>query len=87
MGCGYTLVEGLATEQGVRTPFTPISGSSSARPSVETVLHDQVKMKSELSKVKEALAKEKALNAKRREDLLALLSALSTKLTPPDKTP
>jgi len=40
MGCGYTLVEGPATEQGVRIPFTPIFGSSSARPSVETVLHD-----------------------------------------------
>jgi len=30
MGCGYTLVEGPSTKQGVRTPFTPISGSSSA---------------------------------------------------------
>jgi len=87
MGCGYTLIEGPATEQGVRTTFTPVSGSSSARPSVQTVLHDQVKLKSELSEVKEALAEEKALNAKRHEDLLTLLSTLSTKLTAPDKAP
>jgi len=87
MGCGYTLVEGPSTEQGVRTPFTPVSGSSSARPSVESVLSDQAKLKSELSEVKDALAEEKALNAKRNEDLLMLLSALSSKLTPPNKAP
>jgi len=87
MGCGYTLAEGPATEQGVRTPFTSVFSSSSARPSVETILHDQVKLKSKLSEVKEALAEEKALNTKWHEDLLALLSALSAKLTPPDKAP
>jgi len=87
MGCGHTLVEGPSTEQGVRTPFTPVSGSSSARPSVKSVLHDQAKLKSELTKVKDALAEEKALNAKQHEDLLALLSALSTKLNPPDQAP
>jgi len=87
MGYGYTLVEGPSTKQGVRTPFAPVSGSSSARPSVESILHDQAKLKSELSEVKDALAEEKALNAKRHEDLLALLSALSAKLTPPDKAP
>ena len=87
MGYGYTLVEGLAIKQGVRTPFTPIFCSSLARPSVEIVLPDHAKLKSELSKVKDALAEKKALNAKQHEDLLALLSALSTKLTPPNKAP
>jgi len=87
MVCGYTLVEGTAIEQGVRTPFTPVSGSSSAQPSVETVLYDQAKLKTELSEVKEALAEEKALNAKRNKDLLALLSALSAMLTPPERAP
>jgi len=87
MGCGYTLVEGPSTEQGVRTPFTPVSGSSSARPSVESVLQDQTKLKSKLTEVKDALVEEKALNVKRHEDLLALLSALSAKLTPADQAP
>ena len=54
VGCRYTLIEGPATEQGVRTPFTPVSSSSSARPFVETILYDQVKLKSELSEVKKA---------------------------------
>jgi len=40
-------------------------------------------LKTELTEVKEALAKEKTQNAKRYEDLLALLSALSAKLSPP----
>ena len=87
MGCRYTLVEGPSTEQGVRTPFTLVSGSTSARPSIESVLHDQAKLKSELTEVKDTLAEEKALNAKRHEDLLALLSALWAKLTPPDQAP
>jgi len=87
MRCGYTLVEGSAIEQGVRTPFTLVPGNSSARPFVETILHDQVKLKSDLSNVKEALAEEKTLSAKRHEDLFVLLSALSAKLTPPEKAP
>jgi len=40
-------------------------------------------LKTELSEVKEALVEEKAQNAKRHEDLLALLSTLSVKLSPP----
>jgi len=40
-------------------------------------------LKTKLTEVKEALAEEKAQNAKRYEDLLALLSALSAKVSPP----
>jgi len=40
-------------------------------------------LKTELTEVKEALVEEKALNAKRHEDLLSLLSSLSAKLSPP----
>jgi len=83
MGCGYTLVERPALEQGTRTPCPPVLGSTSVRLSVETVLQDHSRLKSELTEVKEALAEKKALNAKRHEDLLALLSALSAKLSPP----
>jgi len=42
-----------------------------------------LRLKIELTEVKGALAEEKALNAKRHEDPLALLSALSAKLSPP----
>ena len=38
MGCGFTLVEGPASEQGTKTPFAPVPGSSSSGPSVETLL-------------------------------------------------
>ena len=69
--------------QGARTPFPPVSGSSSSGPSVEALLQDQSRLKTELTEVKGALAEEKALNAKHHEDLLALLSALSAKLSPP----
>ena len=78
MGCGFTLVEGLTSEQGERTPFPPIPGSSSNGPSAEALLQDQSHLKTELTEVKGALAEEKALNAKRHEDLLTLLYALST---------
>jgi len=83
MGCGFTLVEGLTSEQGERTPFPPIPGSSSNGPSAEALLQDQSRLKTELTEVKGALAEEKTLHAKRHEDLLALLSALSAKLSPP----
>jgi len=83
MGCGFTLVKGPTSEQGTTTPFPPISGSSSSRSSVDALLQDQSRLTTELTEVKGALAEEKALNAKRHEDLLALLSALSAKLSPP----
>jgi len=40
-------------------------------------------LKTELTKVKEALVEEKAQNAKRHEDILAFLFALSAKSSPP----
>jgi len=44
-------------------------------------LHDQAKLKSELTEVKDALAEEKALNAKRHESLrFSLLSPPSSHL-------
>jgi len=86
MGCGFTLVEGPASEQRVRTPFAPVSGSSSAQPSVKSVLSDQAKLKSELTEVKDALAEEKMLNAKAMKISLrfSLLSPLSSPLLLPE---
>jgi len=85
MGCDFTLAKGeqTATEQGPRIPFPPVPSISSSEPSVDALLQDQSRLKTELTEVKEALAKEKAQHAKRHEDLLALLSALSAKLSPP----
>jgi len=83
MGSRFTLVEGIASEQGTKTPFPPVPGSSSSGPSVEALLQDLSQLKTELTEVKGALAEEKALNAKCHEDLLALFSTLSAKLPPP----
>ena len=83
MGCSFTLVERPASEQGTRAPFSPVPGSSSSGPSVDALLKDQSRLKIELTEVKGALAEEKALNAKRHEDLLGLLSAFPAKLSPP----
>jgi len=47
------------------------------------LLQDQNQLKDEISEVKEALAEEKALNAKRHEDLLSAFSALTAKLSFP----
>ena len=84
MGCDFSLVKGSQTaiEQGTRTPFPPVFGTSS-EPSIDALLQDQSRLKTELSEVKETLAEEKAQNAKCYEDLLALLSGLSAKLSPP----
>jgi len=82
MGCGFTLVEEPTSEQGTRTPFSLVPGSSSGGPFFDALLQDQSRLKTELIEVKGALVEEKALNTKRLEDLLALLSTLSAKLSP-----
>ena len=81
MGCGYTLIEGSASEQGTNTPRPPVPGSSSDK--VEAVLEHHSRLSAELNAVKAALDEEKALNTKRHEDILALLTSLSAKLSPP----
>ena len=47
------------------------------------LLQDQLRLKDELTKVKETLTEEKALNAKHHADLLSILSALTTKFSSP----
>ena len=79
MGCGFRVVKGepSASEQGPRT----ISAVPSAQ-MVDALLADQSQLKTELAEVKATLVEERALNAKRHADLLALLSDLSAKLSP-----
>jgi len=86
MECGFKLVKGdhAVSEQGPRIPFSPVPDSSSSEPFVDHLLLDQTWLKTELAKVKAALAEEKDLNAKCHEDLLHAISALTAKLpTPP----
>ena len=83
LGCGFKITkDGAAgSEQGPQIPFTPISGSSISKPSLDTLLQDYNLLKEELSKVKQALSEEKALNAKHHEDLFPAFFALTAKLS------
>ena len=81
MGCGYNLVEGSASEQGTNTSRPPVPGSSSVN--VEVVLEHNSRLNAEINAVKAALDEEKTLNTKRHEDILALLTSLSAKFSPP----
>jgi len=86
MGCGFKLAKGdhAASEQGPRTPISPVPGSSSSEPFVVHLLLDQTQLKTELAEVKTALAEENDLNAMCHEDLLHAISTLTAKLcTPP----
>ena len=47
----------------------------------DTLVQDQILLKGEISEVKQALAEEKALNAKHHEDLLRVISTLTAKFT------
>ena len=81
MGCGYTLIEGSVSEQGPKPTRPPVPGSSSVK--IEAALEENSRLSAELTAVKAALDEEKALNAKRHEDILTLLSSLSAKFSPP----
>jgi len=84
MGCGFKVAKGepAISEQGPRTPFSLVLGSYAGSSSLEAVLHNQSQLKAELSEVKATLAAEKALNAKRHEDLLSVLTANLTRPPP-----
>ena len=61
----------------------PISGSSSSKPSVDALLLDQSRLKTELAEVKATLAEVKVLNANRHEDLMSIPSILTAKFSSP----
>ena len=74
MECGFQVAKKeLGSEQGPRTQFLPVPGSSAGSSSL-----DQSQLKAELSEVTMALAEEIA-----HEDLLAVLSTLTATLSPP----
>jgi len=85
--CGFKVTkDGSATsEQGLQTPLGLVSSevSTSSAPTIDTLLQDQITLKGEIAEVKQAVTEEKALNAKRHEDLLSVLIALTVKFPPP----
>jgi len=85
MGCGFVMVEegDPSFEQGVQTPTPPVPNSSSSQPSVEVLQQEQQRLQEESTAVKGVLQEEKELSTKRHEDLLAILAALTAKLSPP----
>jgi len=68
-------------KQGLQTPFGHVPGVTStfSAPTLDTLPHDQIHLKGEITEVKQALTEEKALNAKRHVDLLNAISALTAK--------
>jgi len=80
MGCGYTLIEGSVSEQGPKPTRPRVPSSSLVK--IEAALEENSQLSAELTAIKAALDEEKALNAKRHKDILALLS-LSAKFSPP----
>jgi len=85
MGCGFDLVQDKdsGSEQGMQTPTPPVPNSSSSSLSVEALQQEQLRLQAKLTTVKEVLAEEKELSSKRYADLLAILVALTAKLSPP----
>ena len=74
MECGFQVAKKeLGSEQGPRTPFLHVPGSSASSSFI-----DPSQLKAELSKVTMALAAETA-----HEDLLAVLFTLTTTPSPP----
>ena len=85
MGYGFKLVRGdqAVSEQGPRTLFPHVPGTSSSKPFVDALLLDQSRLKTELAEVKAALAEKKVLNVKRHQDLMSILSILTAKFSSP----
>jgi len=85
MECGFDLIqeEDPDSKQGLQTPARPVPSSSLSQPSVEVLQQEQQRLQAKLTAVKGVLAEEKELSAKRHEDLLVILAALTAKPSPP----
>jgi len=83
MGCGFDLIQegDPSPEQGVQTPAPPFPHSSSNQPPDSALQQEQQCLQDEITAMKGALQEEKELNAKRHEDLLAILATLTAKLS------
>jgi len=85
MGCGFDLVQedDPSSEQGVQAPTLLVPRSSSSQPPIAVLQQEQQRLQDEITAVKGVLQGEKELNTKRHEDLLAILAALTAKLSTP----
>ena len=85
MGSGFDLVQAEEPDSinRVPTPTPPVPGSSRGQPPIAALQQEQKRLQDELSAVKDVLETQEALNAKRHEDILALLVALNAKLSSP----
>jgi len=85
MGRGFDLIQegDPSPEQGGQTPTPPVPRRSSSQPPDLALQQEQQRLQDEITAMKGALQEEKELNAKRHEDLLAILTTLTAKLSPP----
>ena len=67
----------------MQTPTPPVPRSSSSQPPVAVLQQEQQRLQDEITVVKGVLQEEKELNGKRHKDLLAILAALTAKVSPP----
>jgi len=67
----------------VQTPLSPVpsDASASSGPTIATLLQDPITLKGEIAEVKQMLTEEKALNAKRHEDLLSAFLTITTQIS------
>jgi len=81
MGCGFDLIRAgdRSNEQGVQTPIPPVPRPTPSQPAASTSPLMQQLLQDEITALRGALQEEKELNAKRHEDLLALLTTLQPK--------
>ena len=85
MGCDFDLIRvgDHSDEQGVLTPILPVPPPSPSQHAASAPPQEQQHLQDEITALKGAFEEEKDLNAKRHEDLLALLTTLQAKLSPP----
>ena len=85
MGCGFDLIQegDPSLEQGVQTPTPHVSRCSSNQPPHLALPQEQQCLQDKITAMKGAFQEEKKLSAKRHENLLAILTALQAKPSPP----
>jgi len=81
MGCSFDLIRAgdCSDEQGEKTPILPAPRLTPSQPTALASPLTQQLLQDKITALKGALQEEKELNAKRHEDLLALLTILQPK--------
>jgi len=66
-------------DQGVQTPSVPVPRPTQRQPAASTTVSSPQQLQVDLTALKREFHEEKEINAKRRADLLALITALQPK--------